>query len=119
MGYGDKQSVARPLYHLHETVFVLARHQVVDVASGTYNSILVRMVAIVSICLLQAYQMWNFITFHLRRRREAAVLASSGLGGGASAAATKNRKTQQEKTKARKEKAAREAAAKEDSDLPE
>ena len=141
LSYSDKQDVARPLYHVHEVLFVLARlgsitmavltfwfglaqfpaaQQVIDVASGTYNTAVFRIVALVAICLLQAFQMWTFITFHIRRMRENAASASTKSGPAPTA---KPKKTQQEKAKARKEKAAREASAKEEyndeRDLPE
>lgn len=140
LSYSDKGSVAKPLYHVHETLFVLVRlgtittavltfwyglalspNQVVDVATGTYNTFAFRIVALVAICLLQAYMMWNFITFHIARMRENAALASAtSLPGAAGSAGRKRGMTQQEKAKARKEKAAREANAKDDDDhLPE
>jgi len=137
LSYSDKEGVASPLYHVHEILFVLARlgtitmsvlafwyglaqapaaQQVIDLASGTYNTFVFRIVVLAAICLLQAYQMWNFITFHLKRRRENAALASSGFG---LAPAAKPRKTQQEKAKARKERAAKEASSTKDDDNDE
>jgi len=137
LSYSDKQSWATPLYHVHEFLFVLVRlatavtavltfwyglalapNQAIDVATGTFNTFPFRILALVSIGLLQAYMMWNFITFHIRRMRENAAMASStSLPGGGS---RKRGMTQQEKAKARKEKAAKEAAAaKDDDDLPE
>merc|ERR1712029_26014 len=138
LSYSDKGCVARPLYHVHEALFVLVRlatittavltfwyglalapAQVIDVATGTYNTLAFRIVALVAICLLQAYMMWNFITFHIARMRENAALASTALGGGGSGSGGRRKgMTQQEKAKARKEKAAREAT-KDDDDLPE
>ena len=72
LSYSDKGSVAKPLYHVHEALFVLVRlgtittavltfwyglalapNQVVDVATGTYNTFAFRIVALVAICLLQ------------------------------------------------------------------
>merc|ERR1719495_3145126 len=139
LSYSDKGMVARPLYHVHEALFVLVRLaiittavltfwyglalspvQVIDVAAGTYNTFAFRIVALVAICLLQAYMMWNFITFHIARMRENAALASTNLAAGGSSGGRKRGMTQQEKAKARKEKAAREAtSAKDDDDLPE
>jgi len=144
LSYSDKGSVAKPLYHVHEALFVLVRlgtittavltfwyglalapNQVVDVATGTYNTFAFRIVALVAICLLQAYMMWNFITFHIARMRENAALASAtALPGHAAAGSGSGGKrkgmTQQEKAKARKEKAAREAKdANDDDHLPE
>ena len=72
LSYSDKGMVARPLYHVHEALFVLVRlatittavltfwyglalspAQVIDVAAGTYNTFAFRIVALVAICLLQ------------------------------------------------------------------
>jgi len=141
LSYSDKQSVASPLYRLHDVVFVLARlasittavlvlwyglaqtpNQIFDVATGTFNTFAFRVFVLTAVCLLQAYQMWNFITFHLKRRRENLAMANSGLMG--LQAAAKPRKTQQEKAKARKERAAKEAkenneADNDERDLPE
>ncbi|GFR31898.1 translocating chain-associated membrane protein 1-like 1 [Trichonephila clavata] len=51
---------------------------VMDIASGNFNTQLIRINCLVSICLLQAWMMWNFINFHLKRMRErAAQIASS------------------------------------------
>jgi translocating chain-associated membrane protein 1 len=122
LSYAEKVEIARPLYHLHEVLFVLARlasitlavltfwyglallpveQQVIDVANGIFNTSLFRLFALVAIGLLQAWLMWNFITFHIRRMRENAALSSSAAAANAS---EKKRKTQQEKAKARKEK---------------
>lgn len=118
LSYADKTDVARPLYKLHDVLFVLARlgsitlavltfwyglalapsdKQVIDLASGTFNTALFRLNALVAIGFLQAFLMWNFITSSIRRMRENA--ANTALN----APSTKARKTQQEKAKARKE----------------
>ena len=70
----DRVEIARPLYHLHEVLFVLARlasitlavltfwyglallpveQQVIDVANGIFNTSLFRLCALVAIGLLQ------------------------------------------------------------------
>merc|ERR1711881_102667 len=74
----EKGEIARPLYHLHEVLFVLARlasitlavltfwyglallpveQQVIDVANGIFNTSLFRLCALVAIGLLQAWLM--------------------------------------------------------------
>lgn len=59
----------------------LALHEtsgIVDIASGDFNTQVIRINSLVAICLLQAWMMWNFINFHLKRMRErAAQIASS------------------------------------------
>lgn len=50
----------------------------IDVATGNFNTQLIRINCLVAVCLLQAWMMWNFINFHLKRMRErAAQIASS------------------------------------------
>ena len=72
--YADKAEIARPLYHLHEVLFVLARlasitlavltfwyglallpaeQQVIDLANGIFNTSLFRLNALIAIGLLQ------------------------------------------------------------------
>lgn len=49
-----------------------------DIISGNFNTQLIRINCLVAVCLLQAWMMWNFINFHLKRMRErAAQIASS------------------------------------------
>lgn len=51
---------------------------VMDIAAGNFNTQLIRINCLVAVCLLQAWMMWNFINFHLKRIRErAAQIASS------------------------------------------
>jgi len=51
---------------------------VMDIATGNFNTQLIRINCLVAVCLLQAWMMWNFINFHLKRMRErAAQIASS------------------------------------------
>ncbi|XP_062606657.1 translocating chain-associated membrane protein 1-like [Saccostrea cucullata] len=42
----------------------------IDVATGNYNTQMIRINCLAAVCLLQAWMMWNFINFHLRRMRE-------------------------------------------------
>ncbi|XP_064481004.1 translocating chain-associated membrane protein 1-like isoform X2 [Ornithodoros turicata] len=42
----------------------------VGISTGNFNTNVVRMNCIVAMCLLQAWMMWNFVNFHLRRMRE-------------------------------------------------
>lgn len=50
----------------------------IDITSGNFNTQLIRINCLVAVCLLQAWMMWNFINFHLKRMRErAAQIASS------------------------------------------
>uniref|UniRef100_A0A0P4WJB3 Translocating chain-associated membrane protein n=2 Tax=Scylla olivacea TaxID=85551 RepID=A0A0P4WJB3_SCYOL len=47
-----------------------AENQVLDAASGNFNTPFIRLNALVAVCLVQAWMMWNFIYFHLRQMRE-------------------------------------------------
>jgi translocating chain-associated membrane protein 1 len=44
--------------------------QGLDFATGNFNSVLIRYLCLGAVCALQAYMMWNFLTFQLRKRRE-------------------------------------------------
>jgi len=134
LSYAEKTDIARPLYRFHDVLFVLSRlgsitlavltfwhglakapeaEQVIDWQNGTFNTPMFRITALVSICVLQAFLMMNFITFQLKKRREDAILAASLPGA-------KNKKSQQEKAKARKEKPKKESVEDEDeNELPE
>merc|ERR1712014_131394 len=119
LAYAEKTSISSKLYKLGDLLFVLARlssviltvltfwyglaqapmeQQVVDLATGNFNTGLFRLNALVAVCLLQAWLMWNFIMFQVKRMREAkAFTASSGGSSG-----SKTRKSEQERAKARK-----------------
>jgi len=134
LSYAEKTDIARPLYRLHDVLFVLSRlgsitlavltfwhglakaleaEQVIDWQNGTFNTPMFRITALVSICVLQAFLMMNFITFQLKKRREDAILALSMPGA-------KNKKSQQEMAKKRKEKPKKESMEDEDeNELPE
>uniref|UniRef100_A0A646QE16 Translocating chain-associated membrane protein n=1 Tax=Hemiscolopendra marginata TaxID=943146 RepID=A0A646QE16_9MYRI len=53
----------------------LSETDAVDYQAGNFNTQIIRINCLVAVCLLQAWMMWNFITFHLRRLREKAALA--------------------------------------------
>merc|ERR1711874_684735 len=72
-----------------------------------------RLSLVLLVCLLQAWLMWNWIMFQVKRMREAKPSASSSSS---SSSASKNRKTEQEKAKARK---LRKEQEDRESDLPE
>jgi len=137
LSYADKPEIARPLYRIHDILFVLARlgsislavltfwyglalapaeMQVIDFVNGNFNTFVFRLNALVAVGLLQAWLMWNFITFHLKRLRENASTAQGGLAGPASA--TRSRKSQQERAKERREKKPTKSGDDED-ELPE
>merc|ERR1711913_57715 len=134
LAYTEKTSISNKLFKLGDLLFVLARlssvilavltfwfglakvpaeQQVVDTAEGNFNTGLVRLNCLVAVCLLQAWMMWNWIMFQVKRMREAKPSASSSSS---SSSASKNRKTEQEKAKARK---LREEQEDRESDLPE
>lgn len=136
LAYAEKLEIAKPLYKVHDILFVLVRlasitlavltfwyglalapaeNQIIDLVSGTFNTPLFRLSALVAVGCLQAWLMFHFITFHIRRRRESTTKGSSSASA---AGAAKNRKSQQEKAKARKEKVKKEDNE-EESELPE
>jgi translocating chain-associated membrane protein 1 len=140
LSYSEKSEIARPLYRLHDLTFVLARlgsislavlvfwyglaqapkeQQVIDIENGNYNTFVFRLNVLIAVGLLQAWLMWNFITFHLRRMRESQN-AGNAAGGGAGGAAKGTRKSQQEKAKDRKaNRPKREDGDDQENDLPE
>merc|ERR1719158_1665270 len=119
--YAEKGDAARPLYHLHEVLFVLARlasitlavltfwyglallpaeQQVIDLSNGIFNTSLFRLNALIAIGLLQAWLMWNFINFHIRRMREKAT--TSTTSSSSASFGEKKKKLQQERAERRK-----------------
>ncbi len=78
---------------------VPAEQQVIDLATGNFNTFMFRLFALVTVSLLQAHLMLNFITFHLKRQRENA----NAQAAAAVSTSTRSKKTQQEKAKLRKE----------------
>merc|ERR1711936_918926 len=133
LAYAEKTGISSKLFKLGDLLFVLARlssvilavltfwfglskvpaEQLVDAAAGNYNTGLVRLNCLVAVCLLQAWLMWNWIMFQVKRMREAKPSASSSSS---SSSASKNRKSEQEKAKARK---LRKEQEDRESDLPE
>jgi len=132
LAYTEKTGVSNKLFKLGDLLFVLARlssvilavltfwfglakvpaeQQVVDTAEGNFNTGLLRLNCLVAVCLLQAWLMWNWIMFQVKRMREAKNTSFSS-----SSSASKTRKTEQEKAKARKLKKEQEDR---ESDLPE
>lgn len=94
--FADKQDLANTGFVVWDVLFVLVRlgiitlavltfwyglakssQTVIDVKSGNFNIQLVRISCLTGVCLLQAWMMWNFITFHLRRLREANQMQAS------------------------------------------
>merc|ERR1711981_681250 len=133
LAYAEKTNISSKLYKLGDLLFVLARlssviltvltfwyglaqapmeQQVVDLATGNFNTGLFRLNALVAVCLLQAWLMWNFIMFQVKRMREAKSFAVSNAAN-----AAKARKSEQERAKARKAK--KEQEEERDTDLPE
>ncbi|XP_069047661.1 translocating chain-associated membrane protein 1 isoform X2 [Lepisosteus oculatus] len=49
-----------------------AEQQGLDIAEGNFNVLFVRITVLAAICLTQAFMMWKFINFQLRRWRERA-----------------------------------------------
>ncbi|XP_076437685.1 translocating chain-associated membrane protein 1-like 1 [Babylonia areolata] len=47
----------------------------VDTSTGNYNTQIVRINCLAAVCLMQAWLMWNFITFQLRKLRERSGVA--------------------------------------------
>ncbi|KAK4291523.1 hypothetical protein Pmani_035652 [Petrolisthes manimaculis] len=43
---------------------------ILDVPTGNFNTPIIRLNALIAVCLVQAWMMWNFIHFHLRQMRE-------------------------------------------------
>merc|ERR1712236_103551 len=133
LAYAEKTNISSKLYKLGDLLFVLARlcsvilafltfwyglaqapmeQQVVDMAAGNFNTGLFRLNALVAVCLLQAWLMWNFIMFQVKRMREAKSFTVSNAAN-----AAKARKSEQERAKARKAK--KEQEDERDTDLPE
>merc|ERR1712165_565624 len=132
LAYTEKTSISSKLFKLGDLLFVLARlssvilavltfwfglskvpaeQQSLDIAAGNFNTGLIRLNSLISVCFLQAWLMWNFIVFQFKRMRETKPSTSAGSGS-----AMKTRKTEQERAKARKLRREQEDR---DEDLPE
>jgi len=136
LAYAEKTSISTKLFKLGDLLFVVARlgsviisvltfwyglalapveSQVVDFAAGNFNTGLFRFNAMVAVCLLQAWLMWNFLMFQVKRMREGKSTTISSSG----APSAKKGKTQQERAKARKERKEGDARSEDDDELPE
>lgn len=90
--FADKVEIANTVFMVFNVLFVLVRlgtitlavltfwyglqqtgQESLDIAAGNFNTKLVRINCLAATCLLQAWMMWNFITFHLKRLREKAI----------------------------------------------
>lgn len=100
--FSEKSEIANPGFMIWNILFVVVRlftitlsvlalwyglsktsAASINFADGNFNTHIVRINCLVAIFFLQAWVMWNFITFHLRRVREkteaAAVVANKKL----------------------------------------
>lgn len=87
--FSEKADLAANVFMVFNVLFVLVRlgtitlavltfwygleqtsHTNVDIATGNFNTQLVRINCLAAVCLMQAWLMWNFITFQLRKMRE-------------------------------------------------
>lgn len=87
--FADKVEISNNVFMVFNVLFVLVRlgtitlavltfwyglqqtsQDSLDFATGNFNTKLVRINCLAATCLLQAWMMWNFITFHLKRLRE-------------------------------------------------
>lgn len=116
--FADKTSIAAKAFSVWNIVFVVTRMASIILAVLTFwfglagneaAGFVIRAAALGTVVSLQGYMLQRFLTFHIRRRREAAALAAH--------AAAEAQKAKQEKSKAKK--AAKKSAEEEISDLPE
>ncbi|KAG1666743.1 Translocating chain-associated membrane protein 1-like 1 [Nymphon striatum] len=78
-------------------------------AEGNFNTQFIRLNCLVAVCALQAWMMWNFINFHMHRRRDQATLL-----------ATNKKKSSAKRIRAKKDDGEFKKSADEDvSELPE
>jgi translocating chain-associated membrane protein 1 len=77
---GKKENGSKAGYYIANAAFLLVRVGSIvlsfrafgydlSIESGNYNALAIRMAALTAVCLLQAWLMWNFIAFHLKRYR--------------------------------------------------
>ncbi|XP_052764140.1 translocating chain-associated membrane protein 1-like isoform X1 [Mya arenaria] len=90
--FADKQEMAGHCFMVFDVLFVLVRlgsitlavltfwyglqqssQDSIDIATGNFNTKIFRIYCLLATCLLQAWMMWNFLTFQLRRLRERTV----------------------------------------------
>jgi translocating chain-associated membrane protein 1 len=127
LAYVEKTNISNKLFKLGDLLFVLSRVSSIilavitfwyglamagdeefDMSAGNFNNGLFRLNSLIAVCFLQAWLMYNFFLFQVKRMREAKNSPSS-----ASSVAVKKGKSEQEKAKLRKEKRSQ------DDDLPE
>ncbi|XP_045596663.1 translocating chain-associated membrane protein 1 isoform X2 [Procambarus clarkii] len=87
--FAEKNAAANTGFRVWNVIFVVCRlasiivailtfhyglatndDQSLDTKTGNFNTPFIRLNALVAVCLIQAWMMWNFIHFHLRRMRE-------------------------------------------------
>ncbi|PVD32561.1 hypothetical protein C0Q70_08002 [Pomacea canaliculata] len=90
--FSEKTDLASTAFRVFDVLFVLVRlgtitlavltfwygleqtsEPSIDIVSGNFNTQLVRINCLAASCLMQAWLMWNFITFRLRKLREQSV----------------------------------------------
>jgi len=67
-------------------------NELLNVQAGNFNTQIIRINCLLAVCLLQAWMMWNFITFHLKRMRERTAAASLAKRKGATKKEKKSKK---------------------------
>lgn len=95
MHFGEKQELALNVFMVWNVLFVIVRLSIITLAfltfwfglgktnqtsinllTGNFNTMFVRITCLSGICLLQVWMMWNFINFHIVRMRERDAAAS-------------------------------------------
>ncbi|CAG2169595.1 unnamed protein product, partial [Oppiella nova] len=113
--FADKLQIVNYSFKLWNVLFVLVRlgsitlsvltfwyglatHQTTqfNVAEGNFNTQIIRINCLAAVCLLEAWMMWNFINFHLRRMREKAAEAAALRKKSAGGVRKKPKKTEKE-----------------------
>lgn len=125
--FAEKNAAANSGFRMWNVVFVVSRlasiivailtfhyglatneDQTLDTVTGNFNTPLIRINALLAVCLIQAWMMWNFIHFHLRklRERQAEALAQ-------------HKKAAEKKTKKSKKDDSKRSSEEDVSELPE
>lgn len=92
--FSDKLSMANHGFMVYNFVFVAVRlasitlavltfwyglqlssQETLDIPAGNFNIKSIRILCLMAVCLVEAWMMWNFIRFHLKRLREKTVFA--------------------------------------------
>ncbi len=93
--FGEKTELSEPFFSLWIVFFMIARLSVVtltvlvvwfglgkldtaglDITVGNFNTPLIRITVVAAVSLFQAWLLWTFLTFQLRRRRENQLAAA-------------------------------------------